>query len=184
MVLTESQKLELGTIAPDFTLTDTLSGKELSLWSIRGKEGTVVMFICNHCPFVVYINNLIIELAAQYGQKWVTFVAISSNDAISHPYDGPENMAKHAKEVGYNFPYLYDESQEIAKKYKAVCTPDMFFFGKNLELVYHGQLDSARPGSEIPLSGIDIRKAIDTYMRSGEIVELQKPSIGCSIKWK
>jgi len=184
MVLTESQQLELGTKAPDFSLPDTISGENLSLHDIRWKNGTVIMFICNHCPFVVYINSLIVELAKFYQDKGVNFIAVSSNDAVTHPKDGPENMRQHAKEQEYNFPYLYDETQEIAQSYNAVSTPDIFFFGKEWELVYHGQLDSARPWNEIPLSWVDLKTAIDTYSSSGEIIENQKPSIGCSIKWK
>ncbi len=184
MVLTQSKKLDLWTIAPDFSLPDTISGKVLSLWDMKWEKGTVLMFICNHCPFVIHINSLLIELTSRYKAKGINFIAISSNDATSYPDDGPEKMAQHAKRLGYNFPYLYDATQEIAQSYSAVCTPDIFFFGKKLELVYHGQLDSSRPGSEIPLSWIDLRKAIDIYMRSWEIEIDQKPSIGCSIKWK
>jgi len=184
MVLTESQRLELWTLAPDFTLYDTISWEELSLQNMKWDQGTLIMFICNHCPFVLHINDLIVELSKEYQQKWIQFIAISSNDASTHPQDWPENMTEHAKEYGYNFPYLYDESQEVAQSYNAVCTPDIFFFGKDLQLVYHGQLDDSRPGNTVAPSGKDIREALDLYIQSWEKIPDQKASIGCSIKWK
>lgn len=184
MVLTESKRLELGMIAPDFTLVDTVSGKNVALGNIKWEQGTVIMFICNHCPFVVHVNSLIVELAQEYQQKWITFIAISSNDVETHPQDGPEMMKSHAQTESYCFPYLYDESQEVAKSYNAACTPDIFFFGKDLELVYHGQFDDSRPGNNIPVSGADFRNALDTYLESWEIISNQKPLVGCNIKWK
>ncbi|MCO6487221.1 MAG: thioredoxin family protein [Phaeodactylibacter sp.] len=184
MALTESNMLSLGTKAPDFTLPDTVSGKTVSLSDIRSDKATVVMFLCNHCPYVIHTNPEIVRLAREYQEKGVRFVGISSNDVAKYPQDGPEEMKKHAKNVGYPFPYLYDESQEVARAYDAACTPDFYVFDEELALVYRGRLDASRPNSGIPLTGEDLRAALDAVMAGEAVPEKQYPSAGCNIKWK
>ncbi len=176
--------LPLGTVAPAFSLIDAVSQKKLSLDAMKGDKGTVIMFICNHCPFVVHVNPEISRLAKAYQSKGIGFIAISSNDIINYPDDAPELMKLKAKEADYTFPYLYDETQEVAKAYDAACTPDFYLFDEHLKLVYRGQLDDSRPGNDIPLSGIDLRNAIDALLNKEAINPIQKPSIGCNIKWK
>ncbi len=183
MALTASHPFPTGTLAPDFNLLDTVSGHFVSLSEQKGQHGTVVMFICNHCPFVIHVNEELVRLAKDYQDKGISFIAISSNSVLTHPQDGPELMAVHAKKHGYPFPYLYDETQEIARAYDAACTPDFYIFNEDLKSVYHGQLDSSRPGNDIPVSGEDMRKALDMLLAGNEPIELQKPSIGCGIKW-
>lgn len=175
--------LPLGTRAPNFNLPDTVSGKTLNLQSIRGPEGTLIMFICNHCPFVKHVNPQIVQLAKDYTGKGIACIAISSNDASKYPEDAPDRMKETAEKEGYPFPYLYDESQEVARSYQAACTPDFFLFDKNLYLVYRGQLDDSRPDNGISLSGIDLRSAMDALLSGTPIDPDQKPSIGCNIKW-
>jgi len=175
--------LPLGTKAPDFSLIDTVSNEILSLTNIKGDRGTVIMFICNHCPFVVHVNSEIARLAKDYQSKEIGFIAISSNDVANYPQDAPHLMKKVAAEADYSFPYLYDETQDIAKVYDAACTPDFYLFDENLELIYRGQLDDSRPGNGIPLSGSDLRTAIDALLQGEENTQTQKPSIGCNIKW-
>jgi len=184
MARTPSTMVALDTEAPDFVLPDTVSGKNLSLENIRGEIGTMIMFICNHCPFVKHVNTELVRLANDYKNKGVGFVAINSNDVINHPYDAPELMTQLAKQLKYPFPYLYDESQETAKAYNAACTPDFFIYDKNLHLVYRGQLDDSRPGNEIPVTGKDIRNALDRLINNEPVPQEQRPSIGCNIKWK
>lgn len=184
MARTPSTMVPLGTTAHDFTLPDTVSGKELSLENVKGKRATVVMFICNHCPFVKHVNAELVKIANAYKNKGIGFVAISANDAINHPDDAPELMTMVAKQLQYPFPYLYDESQEVAKAYGAACTPDFFIYDKDLKLVYRGQLDDSRPGNEIPVTGKDIRGALDCLINDQPVPEFQRPSIGCNIKWK
>ncbi len=184
MANTPSNMLELGTIAPDFTLQDTISDKYLSLQNLRGKKGTVVFFICNHCPFVIHINHELIKIANDFKDKGISFFAISSNDVENYPQDAPHLMKKVAKDLDYPFPYLYDESQNIAKAYEAACTPDIYVFNKDLRLVYRGQIDNSRPGNEIPVTGHDLKKALQNLLEGKEISKDQKPSIGCNIKWK
>jgi thiol-disulfide isomerase/thioredoxin len=184
MARTPSTMVALGTKAPDFTLTDTISGKNISLEDVKRNIATVIMFICNHCPFVKHINAELVELANEYNNKGVGFVAINSNDVINHPHDSPELMTQVAKELNYPFTYLYDESQDVAKAYDAACTPDFFIYDKHLKLVYRGQLDDSRPGNEIPVTGKDIRHALDCLINAQPLPELQRPSIGCNIKWK
>jgi len=184
MSLTPSNMLPLGTKAPDFSLIDSVSDETLNLRATQGEKGTVIMFICNHCPFVVHVNPEITRVAKEYQSKGIGFIAISSNDVVNYPQDAPHLMKKVAEEVGYSFPYLYDQTQAIAKAYDAACTPDFYLFDKNLALIYRGQLDDSRPGNGIPLTGIDLRTAIDTLLKGGENTQLQKPSIGCNIKWK
>lgn len=184
MARTPSNMLPLGTKAPKFSLFDTVSGQTLSLDEVKGIKGTVVMFICNHCPFVVHVNPEISRLGEEYQQKGIGFVAISSNDVENYPQDAPHLMTKTAKQEGYSFPYLYDESQEVAKAYDAACTPDFYLFDKDLALIYRGQLDDSRPGNGLSLNGNDLRNAMDNLLKGEPIDELQKPSIGCNIKWK
>ena len=161
MARTPSNMLPLGTTAPSFSLIDTISNNELSLKNGKGDKGTVIMFICNHCPFVIHVNSELVKLAHDYSKKGIGFIAISSNDAINYPQDGPENMTLHAKAENYPFPYLYDEDQRVAKAYDAACTPDLYLFDADLKLVYRGQLDDSRPGNGIPVTGKDVRHAID-----------------------
>ncbi len=176
--------LELGTEAPYFKLPDTKSGQELSLDDLASDTGTVVMFICNHCPYVIHVNPEIVRLAEDYGKQDIAFVAISSNDIENYPQDGPAQMKEHGKEVGYSFPYLYDESQNVAKDYDAACTPDFYLFDGDRRLVYRGQLDGSRPGSGIPVTGEDLRNALDALLKNDPIDSHQRPSAGCNIKWK
>ena len=184
MARTPSTMIALGTKAPDFLLPDTVSGKQLSLDNIKGETATMIMFICNHCPFVKHVNTELVRLANEYKNKGIGFAAISSNDVINHPDDSPELMTQVAKQQKYPFPYLYDESQEIAKAYDAACTPDFFIYDKDLRLVYRGQLDDSRPGNEIPVTGKDIRNALDCLKNNEPVPQDQRPSIGCNIKWK
>ncbi|MEJ2003597.1 MAG: thioredoxin family protein [Cyclobacteriaceae bacterium] len=184
MALTPSNMLALGTTAPDFKLPDTVSGNEMSFSQVKGEKGTVIMFICNHCPYVKHVQSELVNLANQYGGEGIGFAAISSNDVEKYPEDGPEQMRKIAREWGYSFPYLYDATQETAKNYDAACTPDFYIFDKSDELVYRGQLDDSRPGNGKPLTGRDIRQALDDLLRGNPVSEDQIPSQGCNIKWK
>jgi len=184
MARTPSNMLALKTKAPGFSLLDTKSDKIFNLNQLKGDRATVIMFICNHCPFVIHVNSELVKIAHEYQTKGINLIAISSNDIINYPQDGPELMHQHAIDNNYPFPYLYDETQEVAKAYKAACTPDFYVFDKNLELIYRGQLDSSRPGNEIPLTGEDIRNTIENILDNTPIDSNQKPSIGCNIKWK
>jgi len=184
MALTESTMLPLGTKAPEFNLPDTVSGKTLNLNDLQGKKATVIMFICNHCPYVIHVNDALIRLSSDYTAKGVSFIGISSNNVITHPQDGPERMTEHAKSAGYNFPYLYDESQEVARAYDAACTPDLYVFDADMKLAYRGRIDSSRPNSGKPVTGEDIRKAIDLIVAGETVPEPHYPSAGCNIKWK
>ena len=174
----------LGTVAPAFQLPDTVSGKTLSLDELRGERGTVVMFICNHCPYVIHVQGELVRLANDYTAREIGFVAISSNDAEAYPADAPERMKELAAELGYPFPYLHDESQQVARAYAAACTPDFFLFDGDLRCVYRGQLDDSRPGNGLPVTGRDIRSALDALLEGRPVEEQQRPSIGCNIKWK
>jgi len=184
MAFTESKMIELGTKAPDFKLPDTVSGKQLSFSDIRSDKATVVMFTCNHCPYVLHVNPELVRLARDYQEKGVSFVAISSNDVDRYPDDSPEKMTELAKEVGYPFPYLYDETQEVAKAYDAACTPDFYVFDGDDKLAYRGRLDESRPNSGKPLTGKDLRAALDAVLAGKPVPEPQYPSGGCGIKWK
>ena len=184
MARTPSTMVALRTKAPGFNLPDTVSGKQVSLSDIKGDVATVIMFICNHCPFVKHVNTELVNLANDHKNNGVGFVAINSNDVINHPDDSPALMMQVAKQLKYPFPYLYDETQEVAKAYDAACTPDFFIYDKDLKLVYRGQLDDSRPGNEIPVTGKDIRHALDCLINNKSIPEFQRPSIGCNIKWK
>lgn len=184
MVKTASIMLPLGTQAPEFSLPDVVSGKLVHLHSKDTFIATVVFFICNHCPFVKHINDELTRIATDYQTKNVRFLAINSNDVEHYPEDSPEKMIETALQHRYPFPYLYDETQEVAKAYQAACTPDFYVFNKALNLVYRGQLDDSRPGNNIPPNGHSIRHALDSLINNKHIVGEQKPSIGCNIKWK
>ena len=184
MANTPSNMLPLGTDAPHFELLDTLSDKQIKLEQIKGKNGTVIMFICNHCPFVIHVNSQIVTIANNYIEKGISFVAISSNDVENYPQDSPEKMKLQAVKENYPFPYLYDETQEVAKAYDAACTPDFYVFNNNLKLTYRGQLDDSRPGNSAPITGKDLRHALNCLLENKENLTTQKPSIGCNIKWK
>lgn len=179
-----STMIPLGTKAPEFNLPDTVSAEKLSLENVKGDKGTLIMFICNHCPFVIHINSELVKLGNEYPEKGINLVAINSNDVENYPDDHPDKMTKVAKALGYAFPYLYDEMQDVAKAYDAACTPDFFLFDKELKLVYRGQLDSSRPGNDVPVTGVDLRAAMNALLEGKEISAEQWPSLGCNIKWK
>lgn len=183
MAVTSSTMMPLGTKAPSFRLLDTVSGKTLGLEELRSDKATVIVFICNHCPFVHHINSKLVKVAQKYQAKGVQFIAISSNDITDYPQDAPEFMVKVAEKEGYPFPYLYDETQEVAKVYTAVCTPDFFVFDKDLLCVYRGRFDETRPNGR-PATGKDISAALDALLANEAISSNQQPSMGCSIKWK
>jgi len=184
MSLTESTMLELGTNAPDFALTDVISGKTVSLDDYKDKDALLVMFICTHCPYVKHIEKSLGKLGADYAGAPLGIVAISSNDVTTHPADSPAGMKAQAQNFGFTFPYLYDESQAVAHAYSAACTPDFFLFDKDFRLVYRGQYDASRPGNGLPVTGEDLRAAIDTVLAGKPVSPDQRPSIGCNIKWK
>jgi peroxiredoxin len=183
MAKTESNMLELGTNAPDFALP-TSDGLKLSLEQCLGPKGTVVMFICNHCPYVVHIAPQLGTLAQNYQQQGIGFVAINSNDIENYPEDAPDKMKLFAKEHGLDFPYLLDQSQQVAHAYQAACTPDFYVFDHHRTLVYRGQFDDARPGSSVPVSGSDLAWALDSLLTQKPISPQQQPSLGCNIKWR
>ena len=184
MARTESNMLPLGTKAQEFNLIDTVDNTKKSLNELKGITGTLVMFICNHCPFVIHVNAQLSQLAKDYISRGINCIAISSNDVENYPQDRPELMKKNAIENGYIFPYLYDQTQEVAKAYDAACTPDFFLFDADLKLVYTGQLDDSRPGNGIPVTGKDLRSAIEALVNNETVNPNQKPSMGCGIKWK
>jgi peroxiredoxin len=175
--------LALGTPAPDFDLPDP-SGKRYSLASFADAPALVVMFICNHCPYVIHIRDKLAELARTYQQRGVAFVGINANDVSHYPEDSPQKMAEAIDKVGYTFPYLYDESQEVAKAYRAACTPDFYVFGAGRKLVYCGQFDDSRPRSSAPVTGRDLAQALDAVLAGKPVNPDQRPSLGCNIKWK
>jgi peroxiredoxin len=181
---TPSTMLPLGTKAPDFKLPDTVSGKNITLQQLQSKIATVIMFISNHCPYVKHVIHELINIANEYQAKGISFVAICSNDIANYPDDSPENMRAVAKHLKFPFPYLFDETQEVAKAYQAACTPDLFVFDKKLFCVYRGQLDDARPRNNKPVNGKDLRAALDNILANKPIDSNQKPSTGCNIKWK
>ncbi|WP_420388099.1 thioredoxin family protein [Roseivirga sp.] len=184
MARTPSNMLPLGTPAPDFRLPDAVSGKTLSLNELRSDKATVIMFICNHCPFVKHVDEGIVSLAKDYQAKGVSFVAISSNDVENYPQDAPHLMKEEAEKEGYTFPYLYDETQAVAKAYDAACTPDFYVFDSDLKCAYRGQLDDSRPGNGKPVTGKDLRAALDEILAGKAVSAQQIPSLGCNIKWK
>ncbi len=184
MVLTPSTMLALGSPAPDFQLPDVVSGDTVTLGSFANKEALLVMFICRHCPFVVHIQEELARLGSDYSTRNVGIVAISSNDAETYPDDAPANLKAMAEELGFAFPYCYDESQEVARAYQAACTPDFYLFDGQRELVYRGQLDGSRPENNEPVTGRDLREAMDAVLSGTRVSTTQMPSIGCNIKWK
>ena len=184
MSLTPSNMIPLGTVAPNFSLNDPVTNNAVSLESIRGEKGTVVMFLSNHCPYVKHVNDELVRVANDYHVTGFGFVAISSNDIENYPQDAPKFMRETARNENYRFPYLYDETQEIAKLYDAACTPDFYLFDAELKLVYRGQLDNSRPGNGIPSNGRDLREALDNILNNNSQRKDQKPSMGCNIKWK
>ena len=184
MALTPSNYFEKGAKAPDFSLFDSVSEKLISLDDVKGDKGTVILFICNHCPYVIHINDELVKLADEYLKKGIGFVAISSNDIEKYPQDAPNKMKTHAQNNKYPFPYLYDETQEVAKKYDAACTPDIYLFDNNLKNHYHGQLDNSRPGNDILVTGEDLRNAMNLLLEDKPYSGKEKPSMGCNIKWK
>jgi len=183
MVLTPSTMLPLNTPAPDFSLPDT-EGKTVSLIDFKGAPGLLVIFMCNHCPYVKHVRQGLAQLAREYQPKGLAIVGINSNDVANYPEDSPAKMAEEVKLAGYTFPYLYDETQEVAKAYKAACTPDFFLFDGERKLVYRGQLDDSRPDNGIPVTGKDLRAAADAVLAGTAVPDEQKPSMGCNIKWK
>jgi peroxiredoxin len=184
MAATESTMLGLGTPAPDFQLPEVVSGQTIRLATFTGKKGLLVMFICRHCPYVKHIQDELSRLGKDYAAKPLGIVAISSNDAIQYPDDAPDGLRAMAKALEFTFPYCYDETQAAAKAYQAACTPDFYVFDETRKLVYRGQLDDSRPGNGIPVTGGDLRAAIDAVLAGRPVSPRQKPSIGCNIKWK
>ncbi|MBN1805207.1 MAG: thioredoxin family protein [Sedimentisphaerales bacterium] len=183
MSLTASEMLPLGTSAPDFNLPDT-EGKIVSLDDFKAAKAFLVIFMCNHCPFVKHILNEMVKLIKDYQAKSVAVVAINSNDVVNFPDDSPVKMAELVKKAGFTFPYLYDETQVVAQAYHAACTPDFFLFDSSKTLVYRGQMDNSRPGNGIPVTGADLTAAINAVIQSKQLNKEQKPSMGCNIKWK
>ena len=183
MALTPSNMMPLGTIAPDFNLLDVVTNEVVSLEQLKGTSGTMIMFICNHCPYVIHIEQALKKLGDKYENSEVNIIAISANSPKSHLQDGPEEMAKKSKKLGFKFPYLFDESQDIAKAYQAACTPDFFLFDGDLSCVYRGQFDDSRPGNNVPITGQDLINAIENLIHHQAIDSNQKASIGCNIKW-
>jgi peroxiredoxin len=183
MSLTPSTMLPLGTTAPDFKLPDT-NGKTVSLADFKDKSALLVLFICNHCPYVKHIRSGLAQLAQDYQPKQVGIVAINSNDVANYPDDSPARMKEEVKSAGYSFPYLYDETQAVAKAYRAACTPDIYLFDKSHKLVYRGQFDDSRPGNGAPVTGKDLRAALDAVLAGQSAATNQKASMGCNIKWK
>ena len=184
MVLTPSTMLPLGTKAPDFQLPDVVSGEKISLTTFEDKKALLVMFICRHCPFVKHVQKELANIGKDYSDRSLGIVAISANDAEKYPDDSADNLKLMAQELGFNFPLCYDETQDVAKAYTAACTPDFFLFNGDRELVYRGQLDASRPSNELPVTGKDLRSAIDATLAEHKIDFEQKASIGCNIKWK
>ena len=184
MAFTESNMMTLGTKAPDFTLWNPINETKVSLEEVRGIRGTCILFICNHCPYVIHVNSELVKIAKDFMSKGIGFVAINSNDVENYPEDAPDKMSIVAKVLQYPFPYLFDESQEVAKAYEAACTPDIYLFDGNLELYYRGRLDDSRPKNDLPLTGKDLRNALDQLLAGNPAPENQYPSGGCNIKWK
>lgn len=184
MAKTASQMIPLGTEAPDFYLLDTRTNKLQSLHELKSDKATVIMFLCNHCPYVKHILPHLIQVVKNYQAKGIQFIAINSNDTESYPEDGPDNMRMLAENSQFTFPYLFDESQETAKAYQAACTPDFFVFDKALKCVYRGRFDNSTPGNDQPVTGKDLCNALDNLLANQPIDAEQEPSIGCNIKWK
>jgi len=183
MAVTASEMLPLGIMALDFNLPD-IEGDMVSLVDFKESPALLVIFMCNHCPFVKHVLHVMVDLIKEYQAKGVAVVGINTNDVANFPEDSPEKMAKVAKKAGFTFPYLFDENQKVAKAYRAACTPDFFLFDKERKLVYRGQMDDSRPGSEVPVTGVDLIRAMDAVLAGRDISSDQKPSMGCNIKWK
>ncbi len=183
MAATPSTMVPLGTPAPDFDLADT-DGRVVSRDDFRDAPGLLVAFICNHCPYVKHLRDAFAAFAVEYGERGLAIVAINSNDAVAYPDDSPENMRREAEAAGYTFPYLFDETQAVARAFHAACTPDFFLYDRHLKLVYRGQFDDSRPGNGVPVTGADLRAACDAVLAGKPVPEAQKASIGCNIKWK
>lgn len=183
MARTPSNMIPLGTELPAFDLPDTVSGKGFSSEELKGHV-SVVMFICNHCPYVKFVNEQIVKLANDYSGHYIKFVGINSNDVDNYPEDSPQKMKENATSLKFTFPYLYDETQEVAKAFDAACTPDFYIFDKNQKLVYRGQLDDSRPSLDLPVTGKDIRDALENILSGKAVSDFQRPSLGCNIKWK
>jgi peroxiredoxin len=184
MARTESTMQPLGQLAPDFSLPDVLSGKMVSRDGVKGAGGLLVMFLCVHCPFVKYVEQGIARFAGDYAGQGLGIVGISSNDAVAFPDDSPDGMRAQAKRLGFTFPYLYDESQQVARTYEAACTPDFFLYDRDLKLVYRGQFDASRPSLNVPVTGSDLRRAVEALLAGKPPLEEQHASLGCNIKWK
>lgn len=184
MARTPTKNIPLGFEAPDFSLPEPLTNEIVRFNDIKGEKGTLVMFICNHCPFVIHVIDELVRIGNEYMQKGIGIVAINSNDVENYPDDHPEKMIEMARRKQFPFPYLYDESQDVARAYEAACTPDFNLFDTRGKCVYRGQLDGARPGNDIPVTGKDLRKALDLVIAGKKVPEDQMPSIGCNIKWK
>jgi peroxiredoxin len=183
MVMVESTMLSLGTQAPNFSLPDVVSGDTITLATFAGRPGLLVMFICVHCPFVKHVQDELARIGKDYGPKGLGIVAISANSLETHPQDGPEHLKTQAQDLGFNFPYCFDETQDTAKRYTAACTPDFFVFDQDQKLAYRGQLDDSRPSNGVPVTGKDLRAALDAVLAATPPVAEQKPSVGCNIKW-
>lgn len=184
MAETPSNMIPLGSKAPDFRLLDPLQGKFLSLHELKSDLATVIVFMCNHCPYVKHIRAKLVEIAKLYQAKGISFIAISSNDAAHYPQDGPDQMRIEAKKYNFSFPYLYDETQSVAKAYQAACTPDFYVFDEKLHCVYRGRFDDATPGNDRPVTGADLSNALDHILAGTPVDSNQKASLGCNIKWK
>jgi peroxiredoxin len=183
-VAVPSTMLALGTTAPDFELPDVVTGRTVSIRDFDGRRALLVMFICRHCPYVRHVRDELARLGRDFAESDLAIVAISSNDPDEYPEDAPESLAEEARKAGYAFPYLFDETQEVAKAYTAACTPDFFLFDADRALVYRGQLDGSRPSNGLPVTGEDLRAAIDAVLSGGPIAQDQRASIGCGIKWR
>jgi peroxiredoxin len=184
MAGTSSSMVKLGSAAPDFRLPDVVTGKMVARGDVAGPKGMLAMFICRHCPFVKHVQDELAKLGRDYAKTGVGIVAISANDASGFPEDSPGNLAKMSRELGFTFPYLYDETQAVARAYDAQCTPDFFLYDGPGRLVYRGQLDDSRPGNGLPVTGKDLRAALDAVIAGKPVSKDQRPSIGCNIKWK
>ncbi len=184
MALTPSTMLPLGTIAPSFNLVDSISNRKMSLQELKSPVATVVMFICNHCPYVKHIQTELVKFVKDYQAKKISFIAINSNDVVNYPDDAPDKMQAIARQLGFTFPYLFDETQAVAKAYQAACTPDFYIFDKDLKCVYRGQFDGSSPGNHVPVTGSSMRSALDNIIAGKPVAAEQKPSVGCNLKWK
>ncbi len=184
MALTPTKKIPLGFFAPGFKLLNPVTNKFENLDDLKSEKVTVIIFMCNHCPYVIHVLDQLVQIANDYKLKGVSFIGINSNNTISHPQDSPDNMKKLVEEYNISFSYLFDESQKVAKAYDAACTPDFSVFNKDMKCVYRGQMDSSRPGNNEPVNGSDLREVIDLILNDQPILKEQIPSIGCNIKWK